>query len=139
GSGSFPSAGGQGTTAPEAEGDPLPVAEPLTRWSVLLGLVLLAGAPWVFGLVLAGTTPAEEARTLREQFEQLAVLGGGVVLFAGAMQLVLKLNETGGDLSLITGTRWGAGWTLRTVLATIATVGYALPVFFRGTRPPRRL
>ena len=140
GSGTFPSTGGQGTVVPGDDGgDALPVAEPLTRWSVLLGLVLLAGTPWVFGLVLAGATPAEEARTLREQVEQLAVLGGGVVLFAGAMQLVLKLNETGGDLSLLTDTRWGAGWLLRTVLATIATVGYALPVFVRGARLPRQV
>lgn len=116
-------------TPPDASTDdgrePLPIAEPLARWGVLLGLVLLAGVPTVFGLVLARTTSAEDAASLRLDANRLALVGGAIVLVVGGVQLALKLNEAGGGLSLITDTRWGNGWSLRTALATIATAAYA--------------
>ncbi len=118
-----------------AEGEPLPVGEPLTRWGVLLGLVLLAGVPWVFGLVLAPSTSAEEARSLSLLIRRIALLGGVLVLVVGLAQLALKLNEANAGLSLVTDTRWGNGWALRTILAALATAVYALG----ESRLPRRL
>jgi len=117
------------------EGDGLPVGEPLTRWGVLIGLVLLAGVPWVFGTVLARTTSTEDARSLRGATQRIALAGGVLVLVVGAAQLALKLNETSSGLSLVTDTRWGNGWALRTALAGLATLGYALG----DRRLPRRL
>jgi len=114
--------------------DALPVGEPLTRWGVLIGLVLLAGVPWVFGLVLAPATSAEDARALRRTIERIALAGGVIVLVIGAAQLALKLSETSSGLSLLTDTRWGNGWALRTALVALATAGYAL-----GSRLPRRV
>ncbi len=104
----------------------IPIAEPLARWGVLLGLVLLAGVPWTFGLVLARTTSAEDAASLRRDAERLALAGGAIVLAVGAAQLALKLSEADAGLSLVTDTRWGNGWALRTALAALATAGHAL-------------
>ena len=112
--------GASAFTPPDAgaeTAEALPVAEPLARWGVLLGLVLLAGVPTVFGLVLAPTASAEEATSLRRDSHRIACIGGLIVLVVGAAQLALKLNEADAGLSLLTDTRWGNGWALRTALA----------------------
>ena len=130
--------GADAFTPPDASaddgGEPLPIAEPLTRWGVLLGLVLLAGVPAVFGLVLARTASPEDATTLRRDIERIALVGGAVVLVVGGAQLAFKLNEADAGLSLLTDTRWGNGWALRTALATLATAAYA----FGPRNLPRR-
>lgn len=110
----------------DGPGGGIPIAEPLARWATLIGLVLLAGVPWVFGMVLSGAVASEDRRALRATTERIALVGGVVVLLAGAAQLALKLNETGGGLSLVTDTRWGNGWALRTLLAMVATAAYAI-------------
>ena len=130
--------GADAFTPPDASaddgGEPLPIAEPLTRWGVLLGLVLLAGVPAVFGLVLARTASPEDATTLRRDIERIALVGGAVVLVVGGAQLAFKLNEADAGLSLLTDTRWGSGWALRTALAALATAAYA----FGPRNLPRR-
>lgn len=108
----------------DSDGGP-PIGEPLARWATLIGLALLAGVPWVFGMVLSGIVPSGDRRALRRTAERIALAGGVVVLVAGAVQLALKLNEAGGVLSLVTDTRWGNGWALRMLLATVATAAYA--------------
>jgi len=110
----------------DEDGGGIPIAEPLARWATLIGLALLAGVPWVFGMVLSGALPSEDRRALRRTTERIALAGGVVVLVAGAVQLALKLNEAGDGLSLVTDTRWGNGWGLRMLLATVATAAYAL-------------
>lgn len=106
-------------------GGGIPIGEPLARWATLIGLALLAGVPWVFGMVLSGVVPSEDRRALRRTTDRIALAGGVIVLVAGVVQLALKLNETGGGLSLVTDTRWGNGWALRTLLVAMATVAYA--------------
>lgn len=110
----------------DAAEDGVPIGEPLARWGTLLGLVLLAGAPWAFGMVLARTAPTDAASAVRGRLGRLAAVGGVVVLVAGAGQLALTLNDAGGGLSILADTRWGNGWALRMILAVLATVGYAL-------------
>ena len=135
--------GASAFTPPDAgaeTAEALPVAEPLARWGVLLGLVLLAGVPTVFGLVLAHTTSAEEATSLRRDSHRIACIGGLIVLVVGAAQLALKLNEAEAGLSLLSDTRWGNGWALRTALAALATAAYAfgprnLPRYARPAVP----
>jgi copper transport protein len=109
-------------------GEGLTVAgETATRWATFLGLVLLAGAPWAFALVLAPVVPSDERREVRGNVEALAIIGGGVVLLAAAAQLVVKLAETGGGGSaLLFETRWGTAWLVRVSLVAVALSGWLL-------------
>ncbi len=103
-----------------------PIAEPAVRWAILAGVASLAGSPWVFGLVLASTVNNDERRALRRTVERIAAAGGALVVAVGVLQLLLKLHETQSGLELLTETRWGMGWTLRTLFAALAAGAYAL-------------
>lgn len=107
-------------------GDGFPLGDALARWGVLLGLVLLAGVPWVFGFVLAKATTPEEALALRPSVEGIALMGGALALLASAIQVTLMVQETGAGWGILAETRWGNGWAARFILTAVATAGYIL-------------
>ncbi|MCB9482809.1 MAG: cytochrome c [Dehalococcoidia bacterium] len=106
-------------------------ADAVASWAALVGLVLLAGVPWLVAFLGGATLATEEARALRVRAARLAVGGGIVVIVAAALMPWIAAQRAGEGLGAMLDTRAGLGSVARLALALVATGLYA-------ARVPRR-
>ncbi|MCK9486430.1 MAG: copper resistance protein CopC [Dehalococcoidia bacterium] len=101
--------------------------EPLLRWGVLLGGMLLAGVPATFALVLRAATPVDLRPMLRRRLDVVALVGGVVLLVAGYAQLGVQWQNTELPLAdLLVDTTWGRAWILRSMAASVAAMAFVV-------------
>ena len=100
-------------------------ADTIAGWATLLGLVLLAGVPWLAAFVGGSTLSPEETRTVRRRADALAVTGGLVVIVASALALWVATERTDESVAATLEANAGFGILMRLVLVLTVTGLYA--------------